>query len=267
MTALQQRLYTLLLEVDRICGIHGITYYLIGGTALGAVRHKGFIPWDDDLDVGMLRPEYERFLRLCGETLGPKFFLQYWRTEPTYFLPFARIRLNGTTFLSPGHEHLPLHQGIYLDIFPLDGLPKRRWIARLQRKVQRGLHALLMVKFMNLPKPRLRNRLLTRFLRPLLPGAQINRFYNFTAKLFPVETASNIVFLSLLKNRPIYPREWFAAPVYMLFEEHQFPMPTNWHAFLERTFGDYMIPPPVEERVFNHATVIDPDRDYRHYLK
>lgn len=267
MTALQKRLYKLLLEVDRICKLHGITYYLIGGTALGAVRHKGFIPWDDDLDVGMLRSDYDRFLRLCSENLGSEFFLQYWRTEPTHFLPFARIRLNGTTFLSAGHEHLPLHQGIYLDIFPLDGLPKWGCIVRLQRMIQRGLHILLLIKFTNLPNPRLRNRLLTRFFRPLLPGAQLNRFYNFTARLFPVSTASNIVFLSLLKNRPVYPRKWFAAPVYMRFEENLFPMPTDWHAFLERTYGDYMEPPPVEDRVFNHGSIIDPDRDYRHYLK
>lgn len=267
MNALQQSLFSILLEIDRICGLRGIRYYLMSGTALGAVRHQGFIPWDDDLDVGLLRPDYERFLEFCKTDLGERFFLQDWRTEPSYFLPFAKLRLNGTTFMSPMHTHLDVHQGVYVDLFPLDGVPGRPWLLQLQRWVLRRLHILLEIKFTNVPNPQIRNRILKHTLRPLLPGASINRLYNAISRLWPVNAAREGIFMSPDPRRVTYPLTWFSEPAKRMFEGREFPVPAECHSYLERTYGNYMQPPPEVERDSGHAALVDLDRDYRHYLK
>ena len=89
----------LLLEFDQICRLYNINYYLIGGSALGAVRHSGFIPWDEDIDVGMYRHDYEHFLEVCNRELNEEYFLQSFETDPTYTGQFAKIRVNNTIFL------------------------------------------------------------------------------------------------------------------------------------------------------------------------
>lgn len=108
-------------EVKRICELHKIQYFMIGGTLLGAVRHKGFIPWDDDLDFGFVRSDYERFLEVCKTDLSDEYFLQTWDTDPEYALPFAKIRLKGTHFVekNTGKAHL-CEDGVFVDLFPFD---------------------------------------------------------------------------------------------------------------------------------------------------
>lgn len=132
----------ILKEFDRICRKHGLKYTLCGGSMLGAVRHKGFIPWDDDIDVTMLRDEYERFCAICRTELNQeKYFLQTMDTDPEYRLVYGRILLNGTAFVRAGQEHMKSRNGIFIDIFPRDGLSDifvvrmiQRWMALLLRK-------------------------------------------------------------------------------------------------------------------------------------
>ena len=131
MTALQEHqavLLELLRELDRVCTAHDIPYVLFAGTALGAARHRGFIPWDDDLDVALLRPDYERLLALDDGCWGEKYFLQR-EFSPHWPLHFSKLRKNGTTCLEkyrPKDERS--HRGIYIDVFPLDNAarPRRR---------------------------------------------------------------------------------------------------------------------------------------------
>lgn len=92
----------ILKEVDRICTKHGIKYWLSGGTQLGAVRHNGFIPWDDDLDIDMMREDFNRFLKIARTELQESYYLQDWFTEKAYGLPFAKIRKNNTLFVEAG---------------------------------------------------------------------------------------------------------------------------------------------------------------------
>lgn len=110
-------------EVKRICEKHGINYFMTAGTLLGAVRHGGFIPWDEDMDFGMLREDYERFIRICETELDSRFFLQTWDTDPEYPFSYSKVRLNGTHFVEGFSEKAKMHDGLFIDIFPFDNVP------------------------------------------------------------------------------------------------------------------------------------------------
>lgn len=113
-----------LLELDRICRENNISYSMDGGTLLGAVRHGRFIPWDDDIDVIMLREDYERFFEICKTQLdSDRFFLQEHRTDKFYMVGYPRIRRNNTVYRRSGHEHMNYHDGVFIDLFVLDNVP------------------------------------------------------------------------------------------------------------------------------------------------
>ena len=115
----------LLQELDRVCQELGIGYFVCGGTMLGYMRHKGFIPWDDDVDVAMLRADYDRFLKEAGPLLKERFFLQTRETDPNIPYLFSKIRLDDTEYITEYNEDRDFHKGICLDIFPFDYLPDR----------------------------------------------------------------------------------------------------------------------------------------------
>ncbi len=133
---LQNIQFEILCEFDQICRENGINYSLDGGTLLGAVRHKGFIPWDDDIDLIMLRSEYERFYDVCNTCLNKdKFFLQEYRTDRYYRVGYPRIQRNNTVYRRAGHEHMKYHQGVFIDLFVLDNVPDNKVL----RAIHRGL--------------------------------------------------------------------------------------------------------------------------------
>ena len=122
-----------LLQIDRVCKKHGIPYFLDGGTALGAVRHKGFIPWDDDMDIGMLRPDYERFLEVARAELEPEYELVEPRTNDRLAGMFAKVWKKGTVFETEETRDAGIAQGIFVDIFPYDRLSADAATAQQQR--------------------------------------------------------------------------------------------------------------------------------------
>lgn len=124
----------MLSEVDRICRKHRILYSMDGGTLLGAVRHHGFIPWDDDIDLIMERSQYDRFFEICKRELDTgRFFLQEHRTDRYYCVGYPRLRRKNTVYRRAGHEHMHYRTGIFIDIFVLDGVPDNRLVRPIHR--------------------------------------------------------------------------------------------------------------------------------------
>ena len=127
--AAQKVMLEILVEIHRICVENNITYWLEAGTLLGAIRHKGFIPWDDDCDISMPRKDYERFLQIAQEKLPETMFLQTKETDKEYPLPWAKIRKNGTLLIETGETgEEKYHHGIFVDIFPYDYYKKASFI-------------------------------------------------------------------------------------------------------------------------------------------
>lgn len=130
--AVQLTQLELLSEVDRVCRKCGINYQIIAGTLLGAVRHGGYIPWDDDADVAFLRNEYEKFREACETDLDvAKFYFQDHRNTPGYRWGYGKLRRKGTEFIRLNQEHMPYEQGIFIDIFPIDNIPDNIFLRRI----------------------------------------------------------------------------------------------------------------------------------------
>ena len=111
-------------ELDRVCRKHNIKYTIFGGTLLGAVRHKGYIPWDDDADIAMLREEYEKFKKVAHELDSKICYFQDHETDPNYRWGYAKLRRTNTKYVRVGQEHIKCKTGFFIDIFPMDDIPK-----------------------------------------------------------------------------------------------------------------------------------------------
>lgn len=148
MTEHQKLLLSMLKAVDRLCREQKITYLMLGGTMLGAVRHQGFIPWDDDADIGMPREDYERFLAVAGEKLPEPYLLRHYTKERQIPYAFAHVENKNTTYIEARRSGAGYRGGVYLEIFPLDAVPQtERAQKRRERQVavqKRILYALIM---------------------------------------------------------------------------------------------------------------------------
>ena len=138
-------------EIVKICDKHDITYFLCTGTLLGAIRHKGFVPWDDDIDICMPRKEYTKFAEICKEELQDGFLLQDWHTEPLHYLTFAKVKKIDTIYKEKSTMNLPINKGVFVDIFILDNVEKKNSaIYKLQKyfhdKVSSYLRLKIIVK-------------------------------------------------------------------------------------------------------------------------
>ncbi len=130
---LHGELLDIMAEIIRVCEVCGIPYFIQGGTAIGALFNKGIVPWDDDIDIGMTRADYERFLRLAPGCLRPQYFLEWFGTESNTPFYFAKVKKNGTLFVEEMFRNMDIHHGIFVDIFPYDRIPDNPLLERIHR--------------------------------------------------------------------------------------------------------------------------------------
>ncbi|MDF9843780.1 MULTISPECIES: LicD family protein [unclassified Paenibacillus] len=240
----------MLAEVDRICRLHHINYAMIGGTMLGAIRHKGYIPWDDDADIGLLRAEYEKFRKVCETDLDPdRFYFQDMRSTPGYRWGYGKIRRKNTYFLREGQAHMPYESGIFIDIFPFDSVPDGKWAEKLH-----NLHCTIIRKILwsEVGKKTDKNPMLRGIfsLLSLIPLEMVsNHLQRFTEKFNRQngERVRTITFPAPDKYSE-GKREWFEQTAEYPFEHLNLLGHYDYNAYLTHKFGDYMILPPEGKR-------------------
>jgi len=143
---LQTELYDILKEIIRICQKHNIPYFAIGGTAIGALYDQAILPWDDDIDIGMTRDNYNRFLEIAPKELNSNYFLSWQGTDPHTPYYFAKVKKNNTLFVEKLFKNVPMHQGIFVDIFPFDRIPNNPILRKVQYLTVNFLKCCLMGK-------------------------------------------------------------------------------------------------------------------------
>lgn len=265
----------MLIELDRICRKYDIQYFLLAGTVLGAIRHKGFIPWDDDIDVGMMRDEYERFIRICPQELDSKYFLQTYKSDPNYPCLFAKLRKNGTTFIEKEVAKINMHHGIYIDIFPIDNIPNGDF-SRLFHKCL--LFLLEAIRISRTPALCLGSRAIVRVLATILhPFSRMvskrltDNIENFIATMYNgkhTECVGTIFAFGILEytTRITVKRDYFSFPCKLKFEGYSFPVPGMWDEYLTHLYKDYLKLPPDEQRVPPHMMIVNTHKDYKEYM-
>lgn len=257
---LQQTLLEMLRDIDSVCKREGIQYYLVGGTLLGAVRHKGFIPWDDDLDIAMPREDYDRFVANAAQWLGNKYYFQNYISEPKYFIPFSKVRLNGSVFKEKALAKQDIHHGVFLDVFPLDSVSENRLVRRVDSAFYMLLFAGLMAKAGHAPcytALSFGGKCLFRALCGISKFVPRRFIVFFTEKLMRRHSASGSEVCSFLWQRLDWVFRWddYGEGKRIPFGAEKFCVPQEPEACLKEQFGDYMRLPPEEQRVPAHEVV------------
>jgi lipopolysaccharide cholinephosphotransferase len=269
--SIQNVLLELLQEIDQVCQKHGFTYYLYYGTLLGAIRHHGFIPWDDDADIIMPRHDYERFLEVARIELPARYFVQDYRSDPYYRNPFAEIRKEGTCCIVPEHRHIRMHQGIFVDIFPLDELPRSRIGKWAMWNVPHFFERLCAFSCARLPRKIRWMEPAQRLWQKVFTPAVFARLTNKACIWFAGRSGSVMSVLDPDHYDPAHntlPKDSLSPPRRVMFEEVELNVPAKAEELLSHQYGEYMKLPPVEKRIPLHSqgTVVDVHRDYREYL-
>ena len=259
----------MLLELDRICKKFDIRYQLFSGTLLGCIRHNGFIPWDEDIDVCMIRQEYDRFLDIAKFELDKKYFLQTYMTDKNYVKRLARLRKNNTLYLQESYQYQDMHHGIPISIMPLDNIKPYTFSGELHR----ALYQLSILVFRKINHSRSfefclhQNNLFIKgstiflhMLSKIIPKRSTDLLQEKIACLFNNQDTEYITHLTNGATRKRYyafmmKREEFYDVIPGIFEGYEFPIPRNYHKLLTNIYGDYMKPPPEDEQKSKHGIV------------
>jgi lipopolysaccharide cholinephosphotransferase len=254
----------ILLEIKRICEKHSIPFILIGGTLIGAVRHKGFIPWDDDVDIGMLREHFDRFCKIAPNELSEKFFLQTPETDDQYANYYLTcVRLNNTKVIRKQQPKNMIHNGIYIDVLVYDNIPNSYWQGYFFWSILNIIFRAYILRKGYLPRPKNIFARLVMYLGVILClpistnklKSILENYYKNYKNLYSKYVVLLAGTWGFRKERHL--RETIIEITSLLFEGELMPVPQNYDLFLREQYGDYMTPPPEEKRKMRHASEID----------
>ncbi|MCU6479909.1 phosphorylcholine transferase LicD [Arthrobacter sp. A2-55] len=249
-------------EVKRICERYQINYFLVAGSALGAVRHQGFIPWDDDIDFGMMRVDYDKFLFHAQNDLKPIFSIQTWNINSAFALPFAKLHRNDSKFVEPAVAEIGTHKGIYIDIFPFDAVPDQSFLRMLHMGQLELLRQVIMARagyFQNSDAG-----FFSRLIRKL--ASRVSVFWSFQSMVGIHERVSRYFNGRVSKmvtaiggsygyRRETITRAWTEELCPANFENNVFPVFEDVDSYLRNLYGNYDILPPLEARYGRHRII------------
>lgn len=265
----QMKILVIMKYIDKLCRENGIVYYIMGGTALGAVRHGGFIPWDDDLDIFMKPADYYKFKAIFEENKGDGFVLQEWNTTPKY-LEYAKVRMNGTTFIEENFkDRRDMHHGIYVDIMILHKVPDKILTQRFVYFCSKFVTLYALSQRNWKPKNKIQV-LLLKCLR-LIPSGLLNELcYEYIYKYDDIKSNYKYCYwITPAKFRNgLFDKSFFESPVDISFEDTRLLASEKIREYLEYRYGDYMKLPSKESRkAAVHAWIYDTERDYSEYME
>lgn len=265
---LKKNEFEILCSFNALCERHNLKYFITAGTLLGAVRHKGFIPWDDDIDVIMPRKDFNRLARVCKSDLPDGLFLQNSHTDKGYPFYFAKLCKLGTEVYFPFLKGVEMNKGIHIDIFPADKCPANSKAAGFLFKwVGAATYALIAKQDteFDFDYTKKSARLMYKIMCSL-PRGTVVALRNFVVRLAGAFCSGKI--LATVSGGHGYPREtykveWFEHTEKLEFEHRLFPAPGGWHELLTNMYGDYMLPPDETDRS-GHFYSIEQDVQKKH---
>lgn len=262
----------LLNEFDKVCRKHNISYSVWAGTLLGAVRHQGFIPWDDDFDVCLTRENYNKLLTYADEFKHP-YFLQHALNDRKFFFGYARLRNSETTGIIAWNKSPDYNNGIYIDVYVLDGVPKSDLLLKFKIWSMQFVNRFIdLYNRDNLPKSAFKKILFKPckyLIRMLFSYEKLKKIYDSIISFFNDGNVFGLVThgykIALQYNAH---KEDFNDMERVKYEYIDIPVPKNRNAILTHIYGDYMQFPPAEERGKWHENIIifDPDISYKEYF-
>jgi len=246
-------------NIIRVCKENEIEYFIVAGTALGAVRHRGFIPWDDDIDIGMLRSDYEKFLSIAQEALGNGFFLQTIDTDQNSPFYFAKVRKNGTRFIEYYCRDIDMNHGIFVDIFPYDNLPDNHFLRFEQKLSSRILYKTFVSRVLRDTSVRHKGfsgiwkSFVRRMLHYMTKPVPKEFFLKALDKKMKMYNKRKTELRTCLLDKRSVKKAVDDSIMYplkeMCFEGISVSALNRTDILLEKTYGDYMRLPPEEDRV------------------
>jgi len=269
MTELQQVEFDLFRIFAETCEKLNLNYFLVCGSALGAKRHGGFIPWDDDLDVGMYREDYNKFIELAPPLLPEGIFLQNYHSDPEYRNIFSKLRNSNTTYIEKTVQHLNINHGIYIDVFPLDGYPQsaleQKWLAF---EMKYYVYALLsgFSKSTSL-KGTLANLPFRMLGYPRRVKQTLMKYESVISK-YPIKDTKLVCNHGTWYGKRNYiPKEFYGKGSVISFEGYPAKVPEDIENYLKTLFGDWQTPPPPEKQRGHHFyEICDTKKPYTEYL-
>ena len=264
---LQLKILEMVKYIDKLCTENNIDYYVIYGSCLGAIRHHGFIPWDDDFDIGMTYENYLKFIEICKTRIDKtKYFLQTPETEPNYYLSFAKFRDITTTLIEQGNKDADITYGVYVDIFPIVGMPKNK----LKRKFLEINRAFALSANINV----INNKFLHFIFKVILKiVGKKNILRICTKNCFKYSCNDYDDWCSIFDGDGVVinstTREIMGKPTRVEFEDTMLPVPEKYHEYLTHIYHDYMKIPSQEEIIAKEHTrfVLDLNHGYEEYKK
>ncbi len=257
----------MLKDLANVCDNNGIKYYLSSGTLLGAVRHGGFIPWDDDIDVYMPLPDYKKFLKIGQELLGDAYFVQNYLTEKNYKEMWTQIRANNTTSMPVNCKDFDIHFGMCLDIFPLVGCSSDPQKQEKQKKALRFNRSLLSDKYMKAVHMPMNFKQKVLYMIPRCIRKWICKMNESNIML----NMDECDFATIVWHEipAVYPKHIFSETIKIKFEDDEFNTFKEYDQYLTILYGDYMKLPDEKDRGSHELTlgkiITDLENDYKTY--